>query len=72
MDISDKSSLDKVTEADLLFAIKQLQSNIVSFKKYKKMKRKEVMKSYGEQLNGLGILKNKTLLTEENALTKKL
>ncbi|WP_298514575.1 hypothetical protein [uncultured Kordia sp.] len=59
------------TKADLLFAVKQLQLNIDSFTKYKKMKRKEIMKAYKEQLKGVSVLKNKTLLIDANTFTKK-
>lgn len=62
---------EEISKADLLFAVKQLHTHIVSFNKYKKMNRKDAMKAYKEGLNGLEVLKNKTLLIEENTLTKK-
>ncbi|MGH1384656.1 hypothetical protein [Kordia sp.] len=62
---------EEISKADLLFAVKQLQNHVFSFSKYKKMSRKEAMKAYKEGLDGVKVLKNKTLLIEENTLTRK-
>lgn len=67
-----KKVKDNVNEADLLFAVHQLQSQLIKLTKYKKTKRKEVMKNlqkYNDSI--LKDLKTKTLLVEETMFSKK-
>lgn len=67
-----KNKKEKINEADLLFAIAQLHSQVINLTKYEKMDRKVIIKKLQEHNeNALKDLKTKTLLIDENMLTKR-
>lgn len=67
-----KNEKENTNKADLVFAVEQLQQQLVSLTKYKKTKRKEIVKMLKEHNDTiLKKLKTKTLLIGENFFSKK-